>query len=149
MVTFEPKIYKYNTSVEWVEGHEGNLISANKHPIRAGCPPEFGGKVEYWSPEELFVASAELCIMTTFLDLCKRSHFSIVSYWSKAEGSMHIIKGEFRFSQITILPVVIVTSSNDLEKAAKFIKQAGEKCVISHSVKTDVHIEPEITIANS
>jgi len=149
MVTFEPKIYKYNTSVEWVEGHEGNLISANKHPIRAGCPPEFGGKPEYWSPEELFVAAAELCIMTTFIDLCKRKHCLIASYKSRAEGLLHIIEGEFRFSLITIWPVIIVSSSNDLEKAAKFIKQAGEKCVISHSVKTDVHIEPEITIANS
>jgi len=149
MVTFKPKVYKYSTSIKWIEEHEGSLSSANKHKVKVGCPPEFGGKPEYWSPEELFVASAELCIMTTFIDLCKIKHCLIISYSSKAEGLMHITEGEFRFSIITIWPVIIVSSSENSDKAAELLEKAAEKCVISRSIKTDVYIKPEIKIANN
>ncbi len=147
MVTFKPIIYKYHTNISWLKEHEGKLTANPKHTIQVGCPPEFGGKPEYWSPEELFVAAVELCIMTTFIDLCKRHHCNIISYRSKAEGLLHIFKGEFRFSQITIWPVVIATSPEDLEKATKFIKKAEEECVVSRSIKTDVSIEPKLEIA--
>jgi len=148
MITIEPKIYRYNTSLKWIEGHTGSLISSNKESIKVGCPPEFGGKPQYWSPEELLVASAELCIMTTFLDLCNRYHCPIVSYESRAEGFLHIIKGEFRFSRINILPVIEVSSSQDLEKSAEFMKQAARNCVVSRSLKTEVQVEPKLTMVD-
>jgi organic hydroperoxide reductase OsmC/OhrA len=146
MVTFKPIKYKYSTNINWLKEHEGKLTAAHKHAVQVGCPPEFGGKPEYWSPEELFVASAELCIMTTFIDLCKRHHCKILSYKSKAEGLLHIFEGEFRFSKIKIWPVIIAASSEDLEKAAQFIKKAEEECVVSRSVKTDVCIEPKLQL---
>ncbi len=62
----KPKVYLYHTAVKWTEQRKAIISSAGKRDIQVATPPEFKGHENIWSPEDLFVASANICLMTTF-----------------------------------------------------------------------------------
>jgi organic hydroperoxide reductase OsmC/OhrA len=68
-VTIRAKSYRYSTSVRWTGEKKGALTAAGKPPVEVGTPPEFKGHEGIWSPEDLYVASVNVCILSTFLAL--------------------------------------------------------------------------------
>lgn len=65
-MTNEKHIYK--TNLRWESNRRGVLSAPGLPDLAVATPPEFpGGHPGIWSPEHLFVASAEVCVMTTFL----------------------------------------------------------------------------------
>ncbi len=67
------KVYLYHTGVKWTEQRKGVISCAGKPDIQVATPPEFKGHESIWSPEDLFVASANVCVMTTFLAVAERA----------------------------------------------------------------------------
>jgi len=138
------KKFIYKTNVTWTEEKKGILCSTGKPTIEVATPPEFKGHEGMWTPEELFVASVNSCIKTTFLHYAQKSDFKFVSYESEAEGTMERVENQFMFSEIKVRPKIIVTSSNQIEKAKEFIQLSEKNCLISNSIKTKVEVVPEI-----
>ena len=69
----KPKVYLYHTAVKWTEQRKGVISCAGKPEVQVATPPEFKGHDGIWSPEDLFVASANICLMTTFLAVAERA----------------------------------------------------------------------------
>ena len=67
------KRYTYRTSVRWSQQKKGNISSPGKPEIEVATPPEFKGHEGIWSPEDLFVASVNVCVMSTFLAFAERA----------------------------------------------------------------------------
>jgi len=143
-IPFTPRVYEYRTETEWKDGKEGVLRAAQKHDVRIGCPPEFGGKPVYWSPEHLLVSSVEVCIMTTFLDLISKDNCKISSYESKALGKAQLVDKKFKFKAIEVKPVVIINESEEEDKISKLLYKSAEKCMVSNTLNIKVEIKPEI-----
>ncbi len=143
-IPFTPKVYEYRTETEWKDGKEGILRATQKHDVQIGCPPEFGGKPVYWSPEHLLVASVEICIMTTFLDLLARNSCKISSYKSKTVGKAQLVSGKFKFKTIEVKPVVIINDSEEKDKISELLYKSAERCMISNTLNIKVEIKPEI-----
>ena len=61
------KQFTYKTYLRWKEERKGTLSSSGKSDIEVATPPEFRGHPGIWTPEELFIGSVNICIMTTFL----------------------------------------------------------------------------------
>ncbi|MGB3477526.1 MAG: tRNA (N6-threonylcarbamoyladenosine(37)-N6)-methyltransferase TrmO [bacterium] len=141
-----PKIYEFKTECQWVEGKKGITKGIHKQDIEIGCPPEFGGEKEYWSPEHLFVASIEVCIMTTFIWLLEKNNLNIISYQSKAKGKAHMLKTDFVFSEIELKPVIEITTTRIKDKIHTLIIDAGKQCMVSQSLKCNVILRPLIKI---
>lgn len=55
------------------------MTPVGKPEIQVWASPEFKRHEGNWSPEDLLVASVEVCTMTTFLAFAERSGFSPVS----------------------------------------------------------------------
>lgn len=127
----EPVKYRYNTQLEWTGEKKGILKCEDKPDIVVACPPEFGGHPEVWSPEDIFLASVEICTMTTFLWFANKERFTFDFYKSEATG---------------IVELVGVSSEEDRVRVEKILKKVERACLISNSIKTDVHIEPEILV---
>jgi len=144
----KPRIYEYKTTTEWTEGKKGICKSPNKPDITIGCPPEFGGTKEYWSPEHLFVASIEVCIMTTFIWLLEKNNLNIISYQSKAKGKAHMVKTDFVFSEIELKPVIEIKNDEIKNKIHNLIIDAGKQCMVSQSLKCKVILRPLIKITD-
>ena len=143
-----PRIYEFKTETEWTEGKKGICRSSSKPDIEIGCPPEFGGAKEYWSPEHLFVAAIDVCIMTTFLWLLKKNNLSIISYKSNAAGKAQLAKKDFVFTEVEIEPVIEIKNDKIKNKIHNLIIEAGNQCMVSKSAKCKVMLHPLIKVIN-
>ena len=138
----------YRTKVSWIEEKKGILCSSGKPTIQVATPPEFKGHEGMWTPEELFVASVNICIKTTFLHYAQKSNFEFLNYESEAEGVLERIGNQFMFSEIKVKPKIKVESSSQVEKAKELIQLSEKNCLISNSIKSRVEIVPEISTQN-
>ncbi len=57
-------------------------------------------------PEDVFVASANICLMTTFLAVAERAGLAFASYESSAEGRLEPVAGKYQFTALTLKPVI-------------------------------------------
>ncbi|MBN2073880.1 MAG: OsmC family protein [Actinobacteria bacterium] len=140
------RTYVYKNSLEWEEERKGLLSSGEKPGFMVATPPEFKGHPNIWSPEDLFVASVNACIMTTFFHYAERNKLQFLSYKSNAEGILQFVGNKFIFSEIKIVPLIVVGDSSDADKARELIGVSEKNCLISNSIKSRVSIIPEIKI---
>ena len=138
------KVYLYQTAVKWTEQRKGVITCAGKPDVQVATPPEFKGHDGIWSPEDLFVASANICLMTTFLAVAERAGLAFSAYESTAEGRLELVEGKFQFTTITIRPSITLNSGEDAGKAKELIEKAERNCLISNSMKATVTLEPVI-----
>lgn len=139
-----PKMYLYHTSVKWTEQRKGIITCSGKPDVQVATPPEFKGHDGIWSPEDLFVASANICLMTTFLAVAERAGLAFASYESAAEGRLELVDGKFQFTEITLKPTITLKAGADAAKAKELIEKAEANCLISNSMKARVHLEAAI-----
>jgi len=138
----------YRTKVSWVEEKKGILCSSGKPTIEVATPPEFKGHEGMWTPEELFVASVNICIKTTFLHYAQKNNFEFLSYESEAEGILERTGNQFMFSEIKVKPKISIKSSSQVEKVKELIQLSEKNCLITNSIKTKVEVIPEISTLN-
>ena len=146
MGDIKSKKFAYETTVTWKEEKKGLLCSFGKETIKIATPPEFQGHEGMWSPEDLFVASVNVCIKTTFLHYAQKNNFEFLSYESKAEGVLERVGDQFLFSEIKVMPKIAVKSNTQIQKAKEFIVLAEKNCLISNSIKSKVEVMPEIKV---
>jgi len=140
------KVFIYKNSVEW-EGERKGIVSSDSKPsFRVATPPEFKGHPGIWSPEDLFVASVNSCIMTTFLYYAERHKLEFLSYKSNAEGVLEIVDNKFMVSEIKIKPMIVIKNSLDINKAKELIEISEKNCLISNSIRSKVSVIPEINV---
>jgi peroxiredoxin-like protein len=138
------KVYMYQTTVKWMEQRKGVMSCVGKSEIQVATPPEFKGHEGIWSPEDLFVASANVCLMTTFLAVAERAGLAFSHYESTAEGRLELVEGKFQFTTITIRPSITLKSGEDVAQAKELIEKVERNCLISNSMKATVTLEPVI-----
>jgi organic hydroperoxide reductase OsmC/OhrA len=137
----------FRTSVQWSEQRRGTLKSPDLPDVAVATPPEFpGGHKGFWSPETLFVASAEACLMATFLAIAENSKLEFSVYRSEAEGVVEKTDEGMQVTQITIRATVTIADESRRDRAVRILEKAEEHCLVSKSMKTHVILEPEIII---
>jgi peroxiredoxin-like protein len=125
----------------------GMLSSPGKPNVQVSTPPEFKGHEGIWSPEDLFVASVNVCVMSTFLAYAERAGLTFVGYESDAEGRVELVDGKLQVTSVALTPRVTVKSSGDVDKAKELLTKAESNCLISNSVKTHVTMHPTVDSA--
>lgn len=143
------EIHYYNTAVEWKEGRMGELSEDTFPLIKVSTPPQFRkGVPDVWTPEHLFVASANICLMTTFLAIAENSKLNFESYKAEGTGKLEKVDGKLMFSEIELKPKITVETERDKERALRIIEKSEAVCLISNSMKTNIKLSPEITTLN-
>lgn len=138
----------YETDIIWNEGRVGTLSSPNLDDrIEVATPPEFPGGIEgVWSPEHLFVASVNSCLMTTFLAIAEYSKLDYREFNSKAIGKLEKSDGKYMISEIILSPVVTIRCEKDRHKAERILQKAEAACLISNSIRSKIILNPEIIL---
>lgn len=139
------KVYTYRTAVKWTEQKKGVITCDGKPQIQVATPPEFKGHEGIWSPEDLYVAAANICLMTTFLAFAERAGLAFTAFQSEAEGRLELVEGKFQITTITLRPHLTLATGSDQGKAKELIEKAEANCLISNSMKTRMVLEPTIT----
>ena len=144
MTAAQSRKFIYKNSITWQGEKRGFLAAGDKPGFPIATPPEFRGHAGVWSPEDLFVASVNGCIMTTFLHYAERKGLELLSYETEAEGILERVENQFRFSGITVKPVIAVKDNGDIQRAGDFLVLAEKGCLISNSIKARITVIPEI-----
>ncbi len=138
--------YFYSTEIEWTKERQGNLCSPVLPCLHVDAPPEFKGHDCAWTPEHLFVGAVNSCFMTTFLAIAENSKLDFVSFKTAADGKLEKLDGGFQMTEIILHPTLTIAHARDAERASRILEKAEKHCLISNSIKTTVHLQPEIDI---
>ncbi len=139
--------HTYTTAVEWTREKRAALSSQGMPTIEVATPANFpGGHEGIWSPEHLYTAAAEICLLTTFLSFAERAKLAFLSYKSEADGIMEKVEKSLLMSRIHIKPTIVVANETDRDEALKLIERAERYCLISNSMKSEVTIEPVVVV---
>jgi organic hydroperoxide reductase OsmC/OhrA len=141
-------VHYYEVSVDWKKDRIGELTSPvlTEH-VMVATPPEFTkGIPDIWSPEHLFVAAINSCLMTTFLAVAENFKYEFANFTSKAVGKLEIVDGKYMMSEVTLMPELTIADENDREKGLKILNKSEAACLISNSVKSKIIFEPIIKV---
>ena len=141
--------YLYDTQIQWGGKRRGSLRAEGMPDLTVSTPPEFKGEAGFWTPEHLFVAAAEACLMATFIGIAENSNLPVSSYRSTAKGILEPFDGRgLRFTEIWISPEVELDRPEDRERAERIMLKAAKNCLIANSMLARVSVEPTFTIKN-
>ena len=138
----------YDVSLTWNSDRIGTMHSEVLNTsIEVATPPEFPkGMPGIWSPEHLFVAAINSCLMTTFLAIAENFKLNFKNFESKGIGKLEMVDGKYIMSEVVLRPVVVLTNEEDREKALKVLHKSEAACLISNSVKSKIIMEPEVEV---
>jgi organic hydroperoxide reductase OsmC/OhrA len=139
--------YVYNTSVHWNGQRRGTLSSFGLPDLAISTPPEFKGEAGVWTPEHLFVAAAEICLMATFIGIAELSKVPVTAYRSEARGRLERVEGKgLSFTEIFISPVIELEDLQHRISAERVMEKAEKTCLIANSMLTSIRVEPRFTV---
>lgn len=153
------KEHHYSLDIEW-KGNTGSgtfdyrsykrdhIIShpEKQHKITGSSDPAFRGDATAYNPEELFIASVANCHMLWYLHICAISEVVVTQYVDKPIGVLGEIDGSQKITEITLSPVITITSSSSADKAISLHKIAHDKCFIANSINVPITIHPTIQV---
>ena len=100
-------------------------------------PEEFGGDSENPSPEDLFSASLQTCMIATFKTIAERKN--LIYDRISSEASVNLDRGEDSRPVMKEAEIDLEVTGIEDQGKAESVAQATEKnCFIHNSVKTDV-----------
>jgi organic hydroperoxide reductase OsmC/OhrA len=143
----------YETSVAWTGGHRGRLKLGNGPEMDFSAPPASHGEAGVLTPEDAFVGAVNTCVMLMFIWAAERFRLDLVSYECRAEGTKHIgLDRTEIFTRVVLKPRIAVRAGNEpgqtVEKRVRRALASAQKySLVANSVKSDILIQPEITIA--
>ena len=144
-------MYTYEVNLKW-KGKRKGLLSSPVLPqnIEVATPPEFPkGIEEIWSPEHLFVASINSCLLTTFLSIAENSKLQFISFDSKSVCNVDMIDGKYTITEIILQPKLVIPYSQKPERARHILEMSEKACIISGAIKANIRLEPEIIIEHN
>lgn len=138
------KSYLFKNTV-FKEGDEtAKTVFSGPGELGVGPATEFEGSPETLNPEEMFVASINNCLMTTFFYFVRKSNVEVLSYHSDAKGQVEKQKDGFRFTSVEVRADVTLLQQEFAEKVRQFGDLAEKYCLVSRSVNCPVRYELEV-----
>jgi len=142
-----PSRMTITVNVKWVKDKCYLLSAEGKPDIDTAAPSRFGGRDDLWSPLDLLLASANACVLSTFVTMAERMKAKFLQYDGKAAGEVEQVEGALKLTRITIQPIITVESEADVEPVRKAIEAAERYCPVTRSLNVEVKVEPQIKVA--
>jgi len=139
--------HQYEVNLQWDSERKGTVSSpVLPTQIEVATPPEFNkGIAGIWSPEHLFVASVNSCLMTTFLAIAENSKLEYLSFDCDATGILDKVEGKYAVTEIILKPRLVIPLSHDLNRAKRILEMSEKACLISNSVKSKITMESTVS----
>jgi peroxiredoxin-like protein len=145
-VSLSEDTHTYKVRVDWKRETEGRLTIEGKPEIVVATPPQFGGPEGIIAPEDMFVASAAACFMTTFIVFTEKMRFEHKSFVVEGEGTLERVEKGFQFTKIVLRANVSVDSEDLVPKAERALELAGKYCLVSNSMKCETIHEGRVIV---
>ena len=141
-------MYTYEVNLKWTVNRKGTLSSPNlPQQIEVATPPDFPKGMEgIWTPEHLFLASVNGCLMTTFFAIAENSKLEFIRYESNAVCNIALIEGKLAITEIILKPKVTIPHTQKQDRAIHILEMSKRECLISNAIKATILLEPEIIV---
>jgi organic hydroperoxide reductase OsmC/OhrA len=131
--------HNYLVKFNWLKNRTGLLHVDGKPSVKVGPPPQFGGGMDDWSPEDLLLASLASCLLSTFFTYTEKKKLEILSYDGVAEGQLKKGPKGFEWDQLGIEVKVDVDPKNE-DLVRDLLSKAKQNCIIANSLKVPVEL---------
>jgi len=140
--------YSYHTNAQFHQpGHEVvELEHGAPRIIHFSAPPEFGGEPGLWTPEHFLLAAVASCFIETFRAVAKASKLDFPGIEVAVDGVVERESGGFRFTTVTLRPVVIIHHDMEYELALRLLEKAERVCLVSRSLSSQITLEPKVLV---
>ncbi len=138
--------HEYFVKIDWTHGRVGDLTIKGKPKVQISAPPEFEGPEGIISPEDLFVAAATSCFMTTFITFSKKMRFEFKAFSCEGQGILERVEKGFQFTKLILKGKVTVDSEELVPKAERAMELAGNYCLVSNSMKCPTEHQNEVFV---
>ncbi len=138
--------HEYHVTIDWTHDRTGDLTAEGKPKVQVASPPEFGGPEGIISPEDLFVAAAASCLMTTFVTFTHKMRFDYQAFTCEGVGTLERVEKGFQFTKILLKATVTVDSGDLKPKAERALELAGKYCLVANSMKCPVEHENHVIV---
>ncbi len=140
--------YRYRTHAHWTL-HKRGILEGEDIPrtVNFAAPPEFGGEPGLWTPEHLLLGAVATCYISTFRAIAERSKLDVHGLEVFVEGIIAKDQGGFRFTEISIRPVITVHRDEDRDRAQRLAEKAEHACLISRSLSARITANYKVEVA--
>ena len=135
---------EFTTEVKWKTERKMELKTNNGIELTAGPPPEFDGYMNIFTAEESFVASINLCWVSTLLAMKEKIGVEVQSIECKVIGTVERPGKAYQFTRIDLYPKIEVAKDLSEEKLDRLLDLSHRYCLVTQSVKSEINIHPEI-----
>lgn len=144
-----PSTHEYEVIGQWGGGRDGTLEShALNHVIEFSAPPEFQGRVGFWTPEHFLVGAVTSCFISTFAAIAEMSKLEVVSLRVGSKGVLEKVEGGgYRFGEVVLYPELTLARPEDRERAQRLLEKAERGCLIARSLSSHVSVVPAVTVS--
>jgi peroxiredoxin-like protein len=127
---------------------DGNILltSQGLSSIESAAPAEFGGPGDLWSPETLLVAAIADCFILSFRAIARASKLDWVSLHCDVEGVLDRLDKVTQFTEIKLQVVLETSEGVDESKAIRLLEKAEASCLITNSMKSEIHLAAEVRV---
>lgn len=130
--------HTYEVNLKWdalIMETLSSTILPNK--IEVATPPKFSkGIKEKWTPEHLFVAAVNSCLISTFLLVAENSKLQFISFDSNAIGKIEKVDGKLVVTEIVLKPTLVIPCTQNEPKAKRVLEMSEKACTIANSRTT-------------
>ena len=146
VIEVSDETHEYMVTVDWKHDRVGTLGIVGKPSVEVSSPPEFDGPEGIISPEDLFVAAATSCFMTTFVTFNKKMRIEFKSFSCEGHGTLERVDKGFQFTKLLLKAKVGVESEDLIPKTERALELAGKYCLVSNSMKCPTEHENEVFV---
>ncbi len=143
-------IHHFKGHIEWT-GNNGNgttaydaysrdhlIKSPGKIEILGSADPAFLGDGTRINPEDSLLNALSACHMLWYFHLCADAGVNVIEYTDSYSGTLTIENGSGKITEVTLNPIVTISSESDEALALELHHKANEKCFIANSVNFPV-----------
>ncbi len=144
-------MHTYEVNLKWTDNTKGILSSpVLPQNIEVATPPDFPkGIPGIWSPEHLFIASINSCVMSTFLNIAENSKLHFISFECKSSCTVDLVEGAYVITEVLLHPKVVIPYSQKPDRAKRIVEMSEKACLVSNTLKIPIRLEPEIIVEKS
>ncbi len=137
---------EYATTAKWVGGHRGELRCSNGARMPFSAPAALQGEAGLLTPEDAFVGALNSCFMLMFIWTVERLKIELISYECEALGEVkEFLDRTSTFNRLTLRPRIEARGCDE-GAVWRALKLAEKYSLIWQSIKSEVHLAPEIII---
>jgi peroxiredoxin-like protein len=140
--------FPHRYRVTGVGGTTGDveLRAARLPTLCSASPAEFDGPGDRWSPETLLVGALADCFILTFRAIAKASKLSWTVLDCDVTGTLERVDGVTQFTGFEMRAQLVIPGGDDTDRARQVLEKAERHCLISTSLKGDIHLQTVIDI---